>query len=161
MKRTLTLLFAVGVVASLFVLGLVTNKQAVMGLVPKVHAQEGCSLATLQGEYLVTGAAVPRLDQRDDPSFPRRIIEVYNFDGAGRGSSFFTLNNGGQVMRGSGTDNLTYTVDSDRCTATLTFANGVQFELFIARDGSQGEGIRVDEDDTGRAVIATRSIKKR
>ena len=44
MKRTLTWLFAVGVVASLFVLGLVPNKQAVMGIASTVQAGDGLEI---------------------------------------------------------------------------------------------------------------------
>ena len=162
MKRTLGWLITAGAVASLLILGLVPKKQGVLGLVSTVHAQEGCSLATLQDEYLVTGAAEARLDQLGDPSFPRRVIEVWNFNGAGNISTFFTLNNGGTIVRGTGM--ATYTVDPDRCTATVTFAAGIQFELFLTRDGREGAAIRVDTigDPEGRAaVIATRYIKKR
>ncbi len=160
MKRTLSWLILAGAVASLLILGLVPKKHGVLGLVSTVHAQEGCSLATLQGEYLVTGAAEARLDQRDDASFPRRSIEVYNFDGKGNMSSFFTNNNGGTVNRGTGT--VTYTVDPERCTATLTFAAGFQFEFFLTRDGREGAGVRVDDvEPEERAVVATRNMKKR
>ena len=48
--------------ASMFVLSMVRNVQA---------REEECSESTLRGEYLVTGEAAARFDQRDDPSFPR------------------------------------------------------------------------------------------
>ncbi len=57
MKRTLSWLIAAGAVTSLLILGLVPKKHGVLGLVSTVHAQAGCSLATLQGDYLVTGGA--------------------------------------------------------------------------------------------------------
>jgi len=132
----------------------------VLGSLLNVGAQEECSVATLHGEYLVTGAAEARFDQRDDPSFPRRNMELWKFDGAGEMENLrFVLNNGGTVGRGSG--RASYTVDPDLCTAFLEFRNGVQFELFLTRDGHEGAAIRVDVDDEGRAVVATRSIKKR
>jgi hypothetical protein len=145
----------------LFSLGRFSEKRSNGGLVSTANAEGGgCSLATLQGEYLVTGQAQARLDQSDDPSYPRRGIEVYNFDGEGHMSSFFTNNNGGTIGRGTGT--VTYTVDPERCTAILTFAAGFQFEWFLARDGSAGEAVRVDVDKvTGKAVVATRSMKWR
>ena len=125
-----------------------------LGLVGNVQAQEECSVATLQGDYLVTGAAEARVDQRDDPTYPRRVMAVWNFDGQGNMSAFNTVSLGGEIRRDS--VNATYTVDSDRCTATLTFEGGGHFDLFITRDGSEGAAIRVDD-----GFIATRSIKKR
>jgi len=103
-------------------LGLVIAGIFALGLAPKAQAQEKCSVATLNGEYLVTGGAEARLDQRDDDSFPRRIVAVWNFDGQGGLTGFTIQNQGGRINRA----NLigTYTMDSDRCVATLTLAAG-------------------------------------
>ncbi len=142
-------------------LGLVIAGIFALGLAPKAQAQEKCSVATLNGEYLGTGGAEARFDQRDNPSFPRRIVSVWTFDGKG-GLTGFTINNfGGEIRRSD--LNGTYTMDSDRCVATATFAigAGVTFDIVVTRDGSEGVALRVDTDEEGRAEIATRHIKKR
>lgn len=45
-------------------------------------------------------------------------------------------------------------LDAD-CTGTLTFETGPQWDIFIAKDGSEGNYIRTDD-----GTIATRHIKK-
>jgi len=142
-------------------LGLVIAGIFALGLAPKAQAQEKCSVATLNGEYLVTGGAEARLDQRDEDSFPRRIVAVWNFDGQGGLTGFTIQNQGGRINRNNNL-NGTYTMDSDRCVATLTFSNGPQWDIIITRDGSEGAAIRVDpETEDGRASIGTRFLKKR
>jgi hypothetical protein len=127
-------------------------------MLPNVQAEEECSLATLQGEYLVTGETAARFDQRDDPSFPRIAAAVWDFDGNGRLSGFTIQNLGGQINRAN--VNATYTMDAERCVATVTFAGNQQWEMVISRDGSEGAGIRVDLDATGLANISTRLSRK-
>ncbi len=130
------------------------------GLVSNALAQGKCSVATLQGEYLVTGGAEPRLEQRDDDSYPRRIVAVYNFDGEGGLTGFTIQNRGGRINRANLSG--TYIMDSERCVATLTFAAGPQWDIIIMRDGSEGAAIRVDTDEEGRTPnIGTRYLKKR
>lgn len=131
----------------------------VLSMLTNVQAREECSLATLQGEYLVTGEAAARFDQRDDPSFPRIAVAVWNFDGLGRLTGFTTQSLGGEIRRNN--LNATYTMDSERCVATVTFAGNQQWEMVITRDGSEGAAIRVDLDDTGLADLGTRFIKRR
>ena len=125
-----------------------------LGLVGSVQAQEECSVATLQGDYLVTGGAQARVDQRDDPMFPVVSVAVNIFDGAGDMSGFATQSLGG-VIRQRVPIAATYTLDAD-CTGTLTFGGGSHWEIFVTRDGREGAYIRVDD-----GFIATRSIKKR
>jgi hypothetical protein len=148
MKRNIGAIVFVFFFASMFVLTTLLN----------VQAEEECSLATLEGDYLVTGETVARFDQRDDPSFPRIAAAVWNFDGHGRLTGFTFQNLGGQINRAN--VNATYTMDAERCVATVTFAGNQQWEMIISRDGSEGAGIRVDLDATGLANISTRFIKK-
>ena len=132
----------------------------VLGMAKQGRAQESCSEATLQGEYLVYGTAEARADQQGDPSYPRRQIEVWNFDGVGSVSGFLTVNAGGRVSRDV-PSSATYTVDPDRCAALVTFASGAQWEVFITRDGTEGASIRVDPDQNGRTILGSRYLKKR
>jgi hypothetical protein len=123
-------------------------------------AQERCSEATLQGDYLVYGTAEARLDQQDDPSFPRRQIEIWNFDGVGSLSGLITVNAGGRVSRDTPTSAI-YAVDPDVCVALVTFGSGAQWEVFITRDGREGAGIRVDPDQNGQTILGSRYLKRR
>jgi hypothetical protein len=89
-------------------------------MLSNVQAGEECSVATLHGEYLVTGETAARFDQSDDPSFPRIAVAVWNLDGNGRLTGFSIQNLGGQINRNN--VNATYTRDAERCVATVTFA---------------------------------------
>jgi len=150
MKHTMTVLTLV--VASLFVLGLVRQDQA--GLVPAVQAEGECSVATLQGDYLLTGTAdfAPR-GTEDATTYPRIQVGVHTFDGKGEISGVVTQIQGGDIVRQ--TPMGTYTLDSD-CRGTLTFPMAqANWEIVVTRDGQEGEYIRVDQGH-----IARRSIRK-
>ena len=151
MKRTIISLF---VFATMLVVGLVF-RSANGGLVRSAQAGErGCRLDTLQGEYLYTG----RADRApDDPAttFPRVFAGVWTFDGEGNLTQFETFSGGGQIFRRV-TRPATYTLDSD-CTGTLHFLDtGANYDLFVSRDGSEGNAVRYDDGH-----IATRSFKRR
>ncbi len=126
-------------------------------------AQEKCSGATMRGQYKVTGTADPRLDQRDDPSYPRIVSSIWNFDGGSELSAFAIQNFGGTIMRVE--NDGTYTVSPDRCVLVVTFPNPAGgetvWEGIITFDGGEGDLIRVDTDAMGRATIAGRHLKKR
>jgi hypothetical protein len=151
MKRTVTLLTLV--VAGLFVVGLVAHKQAILGVVPSAQAGQGCSVATLQGDYLVTGEAMARIDQREDPTFPRVVLAVHIFDGKGGVTGFTTLSRGGDIVENPVQS--THTLDSD-CTGLLTSEDGSRWRIVVTRDGREGAYIRIDP-----GAIATRHIRKR
>jgi hypothetical protein len=122
---------------------------------PVVHAQEGCSVATLQGEYLVTGKADHPSGQPDH-TFPRVMIAVWTFDGAGNMYGLNTSSDGGVIRRRSPIA-ATYDLDSD-CNGTLTFlgASMSEWELFVNTDGSGSETLRLTD-----GTISTRSLRKR
>jgi len=121
-------------------------------------AQPECSVATLTGEYSLTGVVQARLDQRDDPTFPRVNVGYWTFDGKGNMATFIIQNQGGQLRRTEET--ATYTMDSERCVATVTFPLGATFDVVLARDGSEGDAIRTDGLE-GQVIITTRHLKRR
>jgi len=135
------------------ILGVFFGTMFVLGILSNVGAQEECSVATLQGDYLVTGGAQARIDQSDDPTFPRVALTVHIFDGQGGLTGFTTMSHGGQIIENPNLQ-ATYTLDSD-CTGLLTFADA-QWRIVVTRDGREGAYIRIDP-----GTIATRSIKKR
>jgi hypothetical protein len=135
------------------------------GRIAVVHsawAGEECSVATLNGEYLVTGVVQPRVDQRNDPTFPRIIVAVWTFDGEGSFTAHAIQNFGGQyreVDQGG-----TYEV-STSCIVVVTFppemGNAV-FKGVLTRDGNEGDVIRMDRDPgTDQVTLASRHLKKR
>ena len=125
-----------------------------LGLVSSVQAQEECSVATLQGDYLLTGRADAPNASHEDPTYPRVFVGVHTFDGAGNMSGFNTQSQGG-VIRQRVPVEATYTLDAD-CTGTITIpAANAEWEIVVTRDGREGEYIRVDQGH-----IARRSIRK-
>ncbi len=151
MKRT-TLLFILVAVAGVLVGGSVfRNSNA--GIVRSVRAQEGCTLATLQGNYVYIVRADTRSDL-PDPGFPTVVVGARTFDGAGNLSGVDTVSRGGQITRG-GTNTGTYTLGSD-CTGTMTISGVRNWDIVVASDGSEAAAIRTDE-----GTIATQSFKKR
>jgi hypothetical protein len=86
-----------------------------------VHAQSGCSSASLSGNYGFTfqGFDIPRAGAHSVPFAGAGILA---FDGAGNVSISFATALNGQVSTGAaGTG--TYSVNSD-CTGTTAFATG-------------------------------------
>jgi len=118
----------------------------------KNHQDEECSVATLFGDYLFTGRA-------DAPAYahtaglPSVFAGVFTFDGEGKMSGVSSQSRGGVIFSGRNVS-ATYTLDSD-CMGIITFSGGERFDLFIARDASEGNFVRVDE-----GTIATRTIRK-
>lgn len=118
------------------------------------RAQAGaCSLGTLQGEYLFTGRG-DRATGVVETNFPKIFAGVYTFNGDGTMSALTSLSFGGEIHRW-GTFTATYTLNPD-CTGTVHFVEAnTSWDLWVMRDGSEGNLIRTDEPN-----IATRSFKK-
>jgi len=134
MKRTLTLLLTLAVSAVLLVLGPMSKHNQF-----SVHAQSGCSNATLGGNYafLAPGFLIPHGKANE---VPFAVEGVVAFDGAGNVfTSGDTVVSGGVIstqQNGTGT----YTVNSD-CTGSISFtagnAAGLNLNLAIIGGGSE------------------------
>ena len=112
-----------------------------------------CSVATLFGDYLFTGSADAPMYEHI-ATFPRVFAGVYTFDGEGNMSGVASQSRGG-VTVSKILVKATYTLDSE-CMGTVTFHPDEQhFDMFIARDGNDGNFIRVDQ-----GTIATRTITR-
>jgi len=117
MKRMITSLSAIAVLAAGVMLA-PTAKHRFMAL-PVVHAQGGCTDASVSGNYGVTfqGFDVPKAGIGNQVPFAGG--GVFGFDGSGNVSfSFFTTVLGGQIAPPA-TATATYTVNSD-CTGTIS-----------------------------------------
>ena len=130
---------------------------AIVGLIAPGFAladqDHECSVATLFGDYLFTGSADAPMYEHI-ATFPRVFAGVYTFDGEGNMSGVASQSRGG-VTVSKILVKATYTLDSE-CMGTITFHPDEQhFDMFIARDGNDGNLIRVDQ-----GTIATRTITR-
>jgi len=110
---------ALAVLAALVVLTTSKAKDHVF----TVHAQDGCSVATVMGSYGVisSGFSTPSNSVKGS-EVPVALVGVIAFDGVGNFSRNYTRSSGGVINQGLTTSG-TYTVNSD-CTGSLTFTAG-------------------------------------
>jgi hypothetical protein len=150
MKRILSALVALAAAAALVVLPTMSKHN-----VTAVHAQTGCSNATLTGNYGFTlgGFQIQRGTQRSVPFYGAGLG---TFDGAGNVSATFSFGLNGKI----GTNQpytATYTVNSD-CTGSVTAtpgSGGDNFALVIL-----GGGAEVMAVDTSAGETLTADFKK-
>ncbi|HEV2388748.1 MAG TPA: hypothetical protein VGS20_16010 [Candidatus Acidoferrales bacterium] len=135
MKRITIGLTVTGVVG-LFALGVVPYKKPLLGVALRTHADEGCSVATLQGSYGAygVGTVVPA-------GTPFRSLVRLTFDGHGNWSNSLTQNDNGTVIRSTASG--TYTVNGD-CTGTIDRADGQSFDVVIVDGGKEFYGLRTN-----------------
>ncbi len=155
-RNLLTKTTTLGVVSVLaLIIGLASSK----GILPKAQAEGGipersgpheCSLGTLQGTYLFTSTeAVPQF--RLDPDRPFAAAGVRTFDGAGNIDVLATASRNG-VISPQGHSPGAYTLEPD-CTGTMlthvTPERDVHWNIYVARDGSEGVAVRSDDGTIG------------
>jgi len=131
MKRIITSIVVGGIVASLLFVGTV-RRAGRLGIVPKVHAQEGCSVASLQGAYgfYRTGTT---------PVGPLAAAGIDTFDGAGVSKVRQTIRKNGVTTSDLFTDPAlvsTYEVDPD-CAGRGFLPDGSVFVHFVVVDGDK------------------------
>ncbi len=119
MKRILSAFLALAVAATLVFVA-TSWKHSVTA----VHAQGGCSDATLTGNYpfIITGASAPARSVKGQNNVHNAAVGVATFDGAGIVSLSYTVVFNGKATTISPPDTGTYTVNSN-CTGTLTIVN--------------------------------------
>ncbi len=110
-------------------------------------AEEERSLSTLNGDYLMTGSAIPF--EGSPP--PRILVGAVMLDGKGGFSARETASTSGEITRI--VYDGTYTLEAD-CTGTVTTAT-THWDLVLTKDGAEGVMIRTDP-----RTMATRTIKK-
>jgi len=106
-----------------------------------VHAQDGCSVATLTGNYgvILTGPSAPGHSVKGRNNVPNAAVGVITFDGAGNFSDTYTIVTNGVASPAS--DVGTYTVNPD-CSGTFTDTTiNVHANLSIVGGGSEVFGI--------------------
>jgi hypothetical protein len=121
MKRILSALLTLAVFAAMVIMA-TTSKRTVRA----VHAQGGCSVATLTGNYAFSQPGFISNSQKGNP-LPIAVVGVSTFDGAGNVSITYTDMSpgkpGGYGTPIQGTGSGTYTVNSD-CTGSVSFTSG-------------------------------------
>ena len=148
MKRILSAFLALAVSATLVFV--VTSWKH--GVTP-VHAQAGCSVATLKGPYAFKdqGFTTPGHTVNGPTIFPFAAMGVEAFDGAGNVSVSYTLVVNGTTAAGL-TGSGTYTVNSD-CTGSVSFttgdAAGLTFNIAVIGGGTESFGIHTSPGITG------------
>ena len=146
MKRTSTVLLVMAAVAALVVWA-PTMKHG--SAVPVVHAQSGCSNATLTGNYGFNnpGFTTPNRSVKG-AEVPFAAVGVLAFDGAGNIATTFTLAIRGGISTGL-TSSGTYAVNSD-CTGSISLTDiGVNFNTVIIGGGTEVFGIETPPSFTG------------
>jgi hypothetical protein len=145
MKRILSTFLALVVSAALVVVATGWKDS-----VTAVHAQGGCSNATLTGNYgfIYNGSNAPGHSVTGKNTFGNAAVGVFTFDGAGNVTVSYTAVFNGYAFSTSVPDTGTYTVNSD-CTGTATDATiDLHFNSVSVGGGNEFFEIQTDEGTT-------------
>jgi hypothetical protein len=131
MKRIVSSIVVGGIVAGLLFVGTV-RRAGRLGLVPKVHASDGCSVRSLNGAYgfYRTGTT---------PVGPLAAVGIATFDGAGVTTARQTIRKNGATTSDLFTDPAlvgTYEVDPD-CAGRGFLPDGSVFFHCVVVDGGK------------------------
>ena len=143
MKRMLTALIALAAAATLVVLPTISKRN-----VTAVHAQSGCSNATLTGNYGFSfgGFQIQHGTQRSVPFYGAGLA---TFDGAGNASATFNFGLNGKITTNQ-PYTATYTVNSD-CTGSVTAtpgSGGDNFAFVILGSGAEVVAVDISTGET-------------
>ena len=117
MKQTTTLLLAIAIAFS--VARLVPSAAQSSAALPVVHAQSGCSNATLSGNYVFTYDGWNSKRNNKATELPIAAVGVGTFDGAGNATFSYNSAFDGSIGSTTTPDVGTYAVNSD-CTFTIS-----------------------------------------
>jgi hypothetical protein len=131
MKRAELRAIGIGALAGA---GLLTMGQAYAG---ESDHPTMCTLATLNGQYLFNGTGTlfpPAFGVMSASTGTSAGFHIFNGDGTGTDYVAFSIN--GTVVVPSSSTPITYTLNPD-CTGTLQVpSGGLNFDIFVAVDGS-------------------------
>lgn len=141
MKRVVCAFLALAVSTTLVFVA-TSSKQSVKS----VHAQSGCSDATLTGNFPVvyTGSSAPGHSITGQNIVPNAAVGVFSFDGNGNFAASYTVVTNGKPSSTSVPDTGTYTVNSD-CSGTITDSTvGLHFNIESVGGGAEVFGVQTD-----------------
>jgi hypothetical protein len=99
-----------------------------------VLADGECTAETIRGVYMLHASGYNIVS---GAPLPKAIIETLVFDGFGNVSTpAVSLSINGAIIQPPQGNPGNYTVDAD-CTGTLTFADGIKFDLQVTPNGKQ------------------------
>ncbi len=119
-----------------------------------VHAQSGCSLASLKGTYGFTSTGLSANGTHGTAQFPADAVGVVTFDGAGNASGSFTASFNGKANPETPYTG-TYTVNSD-CSGVLASTSGADNFAFVIVSG----GADVLLTDVSPGTTSSAELKK-
>jgi len=117
MKRTVPALLAIAAVLAVGMLGPAAKQH--VSILPVVHAQNGCSNATLTGNYVFTYSGFNSKRNNYATELPIAAVGVSAFDGAGNVTFSYSNAFDGHIGATTTPDLGTYAVNSD-CTLTIS-----------------------------------------
>ena len=143
MKRILSALVTLAAAAAFVVLPTMSKRN-----VTAVHAQSGCSNATLTGNYGLSfgGFQIQHGTQRSVPFYGAGLA---TFDGAGNASATFSFGVNGKISTNQPYTG-TYTVNSD-CTGSVTAtpgSGGDNFAVVILSGGAEVLAVDISAGET-------------
>jgi hypothetical protein len=145
-KRTIAGLLTIGALAALAIWA-PTSKHNIAAL-PVVHAQGGCSVATLSGSYGFNNPGFVTANHSvKGAEVPFAAVGVVTLDGAGNGSGTYTLSINGGISTGN-TFSETYTVNPD-CTGSTTVQGAPNSNFVILGSGEEIFGVETTPGFTG------------
>src|SRR3712207_1121205 len=115
-----------------------------------------CSAATLRGRYLFGGEHV---DITGGARVPFAVAGYEVYDGKGNVNGVASTNFNGAITRNAPFSG-TYTVNAD-CTGTATYADGSQYDLFLAPDGSMFTVVQTHPPEGVASGFELRATAKR
>lgn len=156
MKRTISMLLIVAVFGAVAIFAPAAKHH--FTVLPVVHAQSGCTDATLTGNYAIiwSGFATPA-NSTTGNEVPWAGAGVVKLDGVGNVSASWTNALNGKILTGL-TAAGTYTVSSN-CTGSLSFTSGAVTD-FTANLVIIGGGIEVFGISTNAGVTQAFDVKK-
>lgn len=115
MKRNMLVFLSVAALVGLLIFAPPMKRH--IGTLPVVHAQSGCSDATLTGNYVVVYTGFNSKRNNKATELPIAAVGIATFDGAGNLTLSYSSSFDGQIGGTSTPDVGTYTVNGD-CTLT-------------------------------------------
>jgi hypothetical protein len=119
-------------------------------------ARAKCSRATLDGKYVFAQDGVI-ITGNDQVPFALAGYQVYN--GKGQVNAVSSGNIGGEVTRNQRYSG-TYTVTAD-CIATVTYEDGLQYDQFVAPNGSLFTFVQTEPSEWVTSGFEVRGTAKR
>ena len=111
----------------------------------ELHTGCGCSIATLDGDYIYAQDGYQKDTTADAPFAPFAQAGRDTFDGMGNMSGVYSGNFNGTITRGNYDG--TYTVEPD-CSGSVTLTDNLgqtsHYDMYVAADGSELVFVQTD-----------------